>query len=84
MTTKQHLITFMTQRGMSPEQAEKVFQQALPEIQRNPGDYRVTFERPASEYPRPVLNILCMIIKREALKWIEANIPLAWFKPMFE
>lgn len=25
-----------------------------------------------------------LCLKREALKWIEENIPHAWFKPMFE
>lgn len=82
MTTKERLLKFeLIDNGMFPEQAEQVFQQALPKLQ--PNGYQVTWDRPASEYPDPFYAVLAMILKPIALEWIDANLPKAWFRPMF-
>ncbi len=36
------------------------------------------------EYDDVIYRIIYMTIKPIALKWIEENAPLAWFKPMFQ
>ena len=35
------------------------------------------------DYPSTMLAIVWMGIKNEALTWIDANNPLAWYRPMF-
>lgn len=36
-----------------------------------------------SDYPDMMANVVWISVKRHALEWIEKNLPLAWFKPMF-
>jgi hypothetical protein len=37
-----------------------------------------------SGYPRLMLGILHLTLRRHALEFIDANFPEAWFRPMFE
>ena len=73
----------MVSRGMFQSQAEEIFAIVKDEIEELVPDYNFTWDRPAEEYPEAMYNILWITVKSEALKWIEKNKPMAWFKPMF-
>jgi hypothetical protein len=83
MTTREKLEEMLVHNGMFDTQAKKVMDIAIPELNNILDDYTITFDRPASEYPNAIYTILFLYIKPIALKWIEENCPLAWYKPMF-
>ena len=83
MTTREKLESMLIERGMSIQQANEVMDLAKPKIDEIAENYTITYNTPASEYPDIIYKSLFMLIKPIALKWIEENKPLAWFKPMF-
>lgn len=84
MTTKEKLIQSLINHGMFNSQALKVVDYAIPELKHLEDFHSITWDRPASEYPNVLHGILFSAIKPFALKWIEDNLPKAWFKPMFQ
>lgn len=84
MTTVEQLENMLINRGMFESQAKEVMKIAISELNKLTEDYKITFDRPANEYPEAIYTILFLAIKPIALKWIEENIPQAWFKPMFQ
>lgn len=84
MTAREKLEQMLVNNGMFESQAKNVMEIAIPELNNILDDYKFTFDRPASEYPNVIYNILFLHIKPIALKWIEENVPMAWFKPMFQ
>ncbi len=84
MTTREKLEQMLYNMGMFENQAKQVIDEAIPELEKMAGDYKITFERPASEYPEMLFNIWFITVKKVAKIWIEKNIPMAWFKPMFD
>lgn len=83
MTTKEKLKKFLTDNGMFEEQADAVLEVAIPQIEALVPDYSFTWERPANEYPPVLYAVMLSIVKEEAVKWIDANLPMAWYRPMF-
>lgn len=80
-TTKQRCLKMLTQNGMFESQAEAVLEQAKPQIE---GDgYSMTWDSSADDYPAPMYAVINLILRREALNWIDTNLPKAWFRPMF-
>ncbi len=45
--------------------------------------YHITWESPASDYPESLYGLWFITLKPIALKWIDDNIPQAWFRMMF-
>ena len=44
----------------------------------------ITYNRPASEYPDFLYSVIYhTVIRQVILDYLEANHPMAWFKPMF-
>ena len=74
----------LTDRGMSDGQADDVLKDAIPQIESLTENYRVTWDRPASEYPDVIYNAMWLHLSNATLKWIDENAPQAWFRPMFE
>jgi hypothetical protein len=83
MTTREKLEQMLVSNGMFESQAKEVMEISIPELNNLVEDYQITFDRPASEYPNVIYNILFLAIKPIALKWIEEKMPMAWYKPMF-
>lgn len=82
MTVKEKLLKFtLIDNGMFPQQAEQVFQLALPRLELD--NYQTSWNRPSDEYPDAMYAVWTMILKPIALEWIDANQPLAWFRPIF-
>lgn len=84
MTTREKLEDMLINCGMFDSQAKEVIDISIPELDEVAGNYRITFDRPANEYPEPIFDILFLHIKPIALKWIKQNKPEAWFKGVFE
>jgi hypothetical protein len=81
MTTKERFLKMITDNGVFDDQAEKMMQSVIEEF--NADSYKVTWDRPASEYPDAFYIVCFMRIKPIIVKWIDANIPQAWFRAMF-
>jgi hypothetical protein len=84
MTTREKLEGMLVNNGMFESQAKEVIDLAIPELNNLVEDYQITFDRPANEYPSVFYSILLLAIKPIALKWIEKNVPMAWYKPLFQ
>lgn len=83
MTVREKLQSMLVIKGMSETQAKEVMVIAEPELNKLANDYKITFISPADEYPSVIYTILFMTIRRIALKWIEENMQVVWYKPMF-
>lgn len=81
MTTKEKLIAWMVGNGMFEDQAQEVFNLVRPALEID--GYRITWDRPAEEYPNAMYAVWILTLKPIALAWIDENCPMAWFRPMF-
>lgn len=84
MTTRERLKKMLVDCGMFDDQADEVLKEAIPKIESLTPNYRYTWDRPADEYPDAIYKVLWLLLRREALVWIDKNAPQAWFRPMFE
>ena len=71
MTIKETLIEFLESNGMFNSQAEQVFIAALPRLETE--GRKENWAAPSTSYPEVVYAVWMMILKDEALKWIDAN-----------
>lgn len=71
----------LVQNGMSDTQVNEVIKLATPELEILAKEHGMSLN---GEYPNIINNMVYMYVKPIALKWIEENKPMAWFKPMFE
>lgn len=84
MTTKEKLKQMLIDNGMFPNQADAVLGEAIPRIEAVTPDYKITWDRPASEYPDVVFNAMWLHVRDVAKHWIAENAPQAWYRPMFD
>ena len=68
---------------MFEEQAKEVIELAIPKLNLLSGDYKITYNSPFDDYPSGLYNVWYIIIKPIALKWIDDNKPMAWYRDMF-
>ncbi len=81
MKLEQYVIKYITDKGMFENQAKEVYEMLISEkfdifeplMHKNMGDYPPMFSA-----------IIELIINEITMKWIKANKPKAWFRPMFE
>ncbi len=80
MTFAEKMKVLMEENGMWPEDTPKVM--AIVEAdQTNPMSGR--WNDSIEGYPPGLITAVWLSVKREALKWIEANCPQAFYKPLF-
>ena len=81
-TFRQFAIEYMTSNGMFEQHAKEVFG----EIQNDPANDPMIgrWNDSVSEYPDIMQNVLAASVKRCAKEWIEKNMPMAWYRPMFD
>jgi len=82
-TIKGKLSKMLMQNGMTETQANEVLVIAIPKMNDIVEDYNIDFNDSSDTYPKAIYTVLFMTVKQTALEWIEKNIPMAWFKPMF-
>lgn len=83
MTTLQKLTKMITDRAVSDRQATEIMEIAKSEIAKD-ANYRMTWDRPASEYPKAFYNVVfALYVKPAAIKWVDENLPNAFWRMMF-
>jgi hypothetical protein len=83
MTVREKLELMLVEKGMFLTQAKEVIELSIPKLNELSGDYTITFDSPSNEYPNMLYSVWYLTIKPIALKWINDNIPQAWYKEMF-
>ncbi len=83
MTCKQTFTKHLTQHGMFESQAQKVFEQYITKTSNNDQDSR-WWDDPITDYPPSIHAIIIMAANREAMTWIDQELPKAWYRPIFE
>ena len=64
--------------GMFPEQTSEV----LDDMEINMPEMKGRWTEGFAYYPEPMRLVLLLTAKSYALKWVDANLPLAWYKPL--
>ena len=82
MTVEETLFKYLTDRGMSDNQAKEVLADYLKSVATDT-NYQITLGADKDAYPNAVYIALYSGLQHQALQYIEKNIPMAWFKPMF-
>lgn len=83
-TVREKLESMLVANGMFESQAKEVMEIAIPELNKLADDYTITFDSPSNQYPSSSLYTIWYIsIKPIALKWIDENKPMAWYREMF-
>ncbi len=80
MTIRQKLEDYLYQRGMFPNQAKAVVD-AL--ISNSDKSMEGRWDDEVEGYPPSLLAVLGMGLQHEALRWIDANCPQAWYRSLF-
>lgn len=80
MTLKEWCIKQLTDRGLWDHEAEKVFEKYCASAD---DDLNRRWHDQISGYPKEMLAVILLGMKREALKWIEENKPNHFAKTMF-
>ena len=83
MTVREKLESMLVANGMFESQAKEVMELAIPRLNELAGDYVITFDSPSEDYPSMLYNVWYISVKPIALKWIDDNKPLAWYREMF-
>ena len=84
MNIGQKLESRLVGMGMSDSQSKEVISLAKPDLEKTIDGYGITLSMDSDSYPEGIYNAIMICVKPVALKWINANKPQAWFKPMFE
>lgn len=82
MSIKEFLQTYLVENGLFPDQAKQVV--TMTENAEENAAMVGRWDDPVVEYPAPLRAVVIMCARRQAVKWIEDNMPLHWAKPMFE
>ncbi len=80
MTIEEKFKKLLFDSGMCEDEAEAVI-----EMVKDASSVKqaMRWGDPVEGYPAPLYELLWVEVKRAALKYIDANCPQAWFRPMF-
>ena len=82
MTVEEKFTKALVDNGMFPNQAAEVMTAAKSsEILADMGH---RWSDNVERYPPQLFAVVWMTIRHIALEWIDANVPLAWYRPVFE
>lgn len=79
LTLKEQIQKWLTERGLSPRDAQIVGEQVIAETIEMPQRQN----DPVEGYPTQLLAVLLDVTLRTALTWIDANKPLHFAREMF-
>jgi hypothetical protein len=80
-TFEQWSVRYLVDRGMFENQAAQVFQSVKSDEVNAPMAKR--WNDTIDGYPPVMLNVLALGLNRAATQWIDANLPNAWYRPVF-
>jgi hypothetical protein len=82
MTFRQLAEQYCVDRGMFPDQAAAVISAVI----SDPGSAAMAdrWNEDIAGYPVQMMAVIALNINRHALAWIDANLPHAFFRPMFD
>lgn len=80
MTFEEELKRLLTDNGMFDSQEAS---EIMETVKRQDKVMLHRWSADISGYPDTVINVLWLSVRQEALKYIDANCPLAWFRSMF-
>lgn len=83
MTTREKLEQMLFEKGMFLQQAHKVMDITIPIVDELSDDFKVEWDGDFEQYDDNMYGFLFEIAKKEALAWIDANIPTVWFRNNF-
>ena len=87
MTTREKFEAMIFEHGVFESQAKAMMDFAIPKIDAQMVEQQtqiLTWYRPSIEYPNAIYATVFMIYVRPLIvEWIDANLPLAWYRPMF-
>lgn len=81
MTFEEKIKELLISNGMFDTQAIAVLAQAKDDTILS--DFKGRWGHDVGDYPAMMTNVVWAGVKRIAVKWIDANVPEAWFRPMF-
>jgi hypothetical protein len=81
MTIKEYLIEHLVSRGFFEKDAEEAFK-AYCEDMKGLG-FQKRWDDQIKDYPVQMQPILLIGFRHIVLKWIDRNVPDAWFRPLF-
>jgi len=85
LTLKEKLIEQCMRNGMMKSAALATVEAATPEINASGGgNHHIQWDWPWDGYPTELVAVWMTIVKRHGLEWIDANLPQAFYRPMFE
>jgi len=81
MTFREWGRKYLEERGMFEQQARIVLEdmEADPANEAMAGRWKDHIEG----YPTSMLAVMAVALNRAAVEWIDANLPKAWYRPMF-
>lgn len=79
MTFQEFAEKFLEERGMFPNQAEQVIQH----VKANHPEMELRWSDNVSGYPPVMQDVIATTLQSEGLAWIDRNLPMAWYRPMF-
>lgn len=80
MTIKEAILKRLYDNGMFPDQAAAVMEQV---IANSESSMDKRWNDNEADYAPSIQAVLWITVKIEALKYIDANCPEAWFRPTF-
>jgi hypothetical protein len=80
MTVQVEMTNYLIGNGMSQNQAASVIVETKKEMSGTFNNWDSQIEA----YSNELQNLIKLSVKQTALKWLNKNKPMAWFKPIFE
>lgn len=78
-TIEQYFREYLESNGMFPQQADAV----MLAVKGHDAAMEERWSDDKSGYPSSLLAAILMRVNRSAVIWIDANLPDAWFRPIF-
>jgi uncharacterized iron-regulated protein len=83
MTVREKIEQILIDLGMFQQQAQKVMDIVVPQIDAISEDYQIEWDNDFDIYEDEMYEFLFSIVKPETLKWNGKHCPKAWFKENF-
>jgi len=79
MTIREKMEQMLFEHGMFESQAKEV----MDKVEKEEVEMKGRWDDEETDYPTPMINVAWIAVKHHALEWIDANLPKAWYRPMF-